>query len=693
MDDAARVGGGERVGDAAQHRQRLREGQPSLGRDHVVERAPLHVLEDERQLLALVDDGVERHDVGVAQRGDELGFGDEAPAQPLVEAQLVAHALDRDPALELEVDALEDRAHAALADAAGDRELSAEEPLPRGRLRRTRRLAALLARQAEQAEAQQQPAGRGAADDLVRPAQDAASGSDGGARADVGEEQAHVAVAGELQGRLVEVRVARVLGARLAQLLERPGTVRQAVARYRIHIVRVGPARAGLERGAAGDERLLVAPALVEREHAGVVRHAVAGVELEAAGAGLQRLLDLEATGLREAEQAVAVGVAGRQLHRALRRGLRGGVVAETEVMLGLARQGEALLLRRRQRARERLRQRRQRQPAQRPVGGRGRRRGHGGGGVARQLHDGVSRGIVRSDGQRRLRRVERRRVVLQVVLRGSHQGQALGVARIELHGPASVLERALLVAVDQPLSRAVLQRRRGVRLRGDPVVVVALRVEHQVPGAFIGRHDRRPDGAGRRHDLVVGRLQPRQQRLHPPRRVGILDGQLGHERLQPRLELGVAELADVGRRLLLGMAFQIVESDLLGGGARRQEMAEKGDDDVAMDRLVGRDRLDDGQHARDLAVFLLGLGFPASHLLRIYGVRIVLGGLGRSRGQGVHAVPLGHLAIVLGVGAAAGDEGGGQDGGAQKGHGGSVGGGPPFVKRPRARSAHRARP
>ena len=126
VDDAARVGviqGGGHVADDAARRG----GVEPAGLDQVVDGLAVDVLEDEEDVLAILGDGVDVHDVGMMKGRDGLGLGHEAGTLAGVAADLVAHLLDGHAAGERAVRALEDHAHAAGADLAGDLVLPADE--------------------------------------------------------------------------------------------------------------------------------------------------------------------------------------------------------------------------------------------------------------------------------------------------------------------------------------------------------------------------------------------------------------------------------------------------------------------------------------------------------------------------------------------------------------------------------------
>ncbi len=73
---------------------------------------------------ALAADGVDRHDVGVVERGGGAGFVLEARKLPLVEHGGEGQHLERDAAAERELLGFVDHAHAAAADLAEDAEVA-----------------------------------------------------------------------------------------------------------------------------------------------------------------------------------------------------------------------------------------------------------------------------------------------------------------------------------------------------------------------------------------------------------------------------------------------------------------------------------------------------------------------------------------------------------------------------------------
>jgi hypothetical protein len=93
---------------------------PSRGH-HRAQRVALEVLHrDEQRAAGVLAEVVDVDGVGMAELGGQLGLGVEAPDQPGVGRQLGPQHLDRDLALERDLLAAVDRAHAALAELGGD---------------------------------------------------------------------------------------------------------------------------------------------------------------------------------------------------------------------------------------------------------------------------------------------------------------------------------------------------------------------------------------------------------------------------------------------------------------------------------------------------------------------------------------------------------------------------------------------
>jgi hypothetical protein len=96
-------------------------GQRTLPGHHRAQRVALEVLHrDEQRPAGVLPEVVDADGVGVAELGRQLGLGVEAPDQAGVGRQLGPQDLDRDLALERDLLAAIDRAHAALAELGGD---------------------------------------------------------------------------------------------------------------------------------------------------------------------------------------------------------------------------------------------------------------------------------------------------------------------------------------------------------------------------------------------------------------------------------------------------------------------------------------------------------------------------------------------------------------------------------------------
>jgi hypothetical protein len=76
VDDAARVGGCERVGDLQRVLESFAERQ-TPARNQPIERFARHVLHDDEVLAALREDVMEGDDAGMIQRGSRPGLLDE----------------------------------------------------------------------------------------------------------------------------------------------------------------------------------------------------------------------------------------------------------------------------------------------------------------------------------------------------------------------------------------------------------------------------------------------------------------------------------------------------------------------------------------------------------------------------------------------------------------------------------------
>jgi hypothetical protein len=117
VDDPVPVGVVERVRDAAQRRERPPGPQRALPQD-LGERRTLDVLHHDQDALGIAERVVDRHEVGVVERGSEPRLPFE-PARHVLRAVGV-QALERDQPAEALVLGQEHRRHAARAEAAHD---------------------------------------------------------------------------------------------------------------------------------------------------------------------------------------------------------------------------------------------------------------------------------------------------------------------------------------------------------------------------------------------------------------------------------------------------------------------------------------------------------------------------------------------------------------------------------------------
>ncbi len=122
MDDASLVGRLQGLGDLERDPEGLLDRQGAAG-DPLLQRLALDQLHDQEvdavRLLHLVDAG----DVGMVQGGQNLGLALEAGEALRILRERLRQHLDRHPPAQLRVLGLEDLAHPALAELAGDLEL------------------------------------------------------------------------------------------------------------------------------------------------------------------------------------------------------------------------------------------------------------------------------------------------------------------------------------------------------------------------------------------------------------------------------------------------------------------------------------------------------------------------------------------------------------------------------------------
>jgi hypothetical protein len=125
--DPGAVRGGERGDDRLQQRERPRRRHRALLGDGVAQGVPgdqLHRQEDGAVVLALV---VDRHDVGVRQLGRGARLAHEAGGEVGAVTEAGVHDLDRDGAVQAQVEGLVDRRHAAAGDARAHAVAAVEE--------------------------------------------------------------------------------------------------------------------------------------------------------------------------------------------------------------------------------------------------------------------------------------------------------------------------------------------------------------------------------------------------------------------------------------------------------------------------------------------------------------------------------------------------------------------------------------
>jgi hypothetical protein len=119
MHDLPAVRGFERIGDLACDAERLVGRNRALG-DAVGERRSVHELHDDDRVAAGLVESVDVRDVGVIQRGEDLGFALEARDAVLVVGESLRQDLDGHVSLEARIGRPVDLAHAAGADTVDD---------------------------------------------------------------------------------------------------------------------------------------------------------------------------------------------------------------------------------------------------------------------------------------------------------------------------------------------------------------------------------------------------------------------------------------------------------------------------------------------------------------------------------------------------------------------------------------------
>ena len=115
MDHVLLMGVLQRFGDLAGDRQGLFE-RHGASRDALPERGSLHQFHYQGPLFHAVD----LCDIGVIQRGQDLGFASESGQAIGIVREGIGQDLDGDPAVELGICGAIDRSHAALAEFGGD---------------------------------------------------------------------------------------------------------------------------------------------------------------------------------------------------------------------------------------------------------------------------------------------------------------------------------------------------------------------------------------------------------------------------------------------------------------------------------------------------------------------------------------------------------------------------------------------
>ena len=140
VDDALLVRGLERLGDLPRDGDRLGDGQPSplqaLGQV-----LPFHQLEDEEGPAVRFFEAVDRRDVRVVERGEQLRFASESGQALGIGRHLEGQHLDRHLAVELRVGRAVDLSHTAGADRLD--QAIVRERLPRGQGHRGRSSSAI----------------------------------------------------------------------------------------------------------------------------------------------------------------------------------------------------------------------------------------------------------------------------------------------------------------------------------------------------------------------------------------------------------------------------------------------------------------------------------------------------------------------------------------------------------------------
>ncbi len=119
MDDALLVGGVEGVRDLERVLERVPNREPPAGKP-LGEGLSRHQLENEKPQPSIFFESVNRGDVGMVERREELRLAPETVEPRLVLGQLVGESLERDLAAKLGVAGAVDAPHSSLAEKAED---------------------------------------------------------------------------------------------------------------------------------------------------------------------------------------------------------------------------------------------------------------------------------------------------------------------------------------------------------------------------------------------------------------------------------------------------------------------------------------------------------------------------------------------------------------------------------------------
>ncbi len=120
VDDPARVRGVERAGDLGDDVHRAAGVETAGGADERPQVRAVDVAHGDVERALVLARVVDRDHVGVIDRGGEAGLGHEALAEADVLGEVRGDQLERDGAIEIELDSAIDHAHAAAAGDADD---------------------------------------------------------------------------------------------------------------------------------------------------------------------------------------------------------------------------------------------------------------------------------------------------------------------------------------------------------------------------------------------------------------------------------------------------------------------------------------------------------------------------------------------------------------------------------------------